>query len=496
VSRRDGLGHVTPIVEMGPFQFVGEVAQLTGGPALADGHAKGDVEVLFIRSEQLRAAIIAEAALGELIMRALILRRVKLLETGAGGPILIGPPSANLSRLQNFLARNGFPHQIVDSHDDAATVAFAVDHAPPGSELPLAICPDGEVLRNPSEGELARHLGMMGTPAAGKIYDVAIVGAGPAGLATAVYAASEGLSVLVLDGRSFGGQAGASARIENYFGFPTGISGQALVGRAFTQALKFGTQIAIPYSVAALDCEAGRKDGLHHLRLTDHPTVLARTVVIASGARYRRPAIPNLADFEGRGIWYWASPIEARRCAGQEVVLIGGGNSAGQAAVYLSRHAAKVHVVVRGAGISETMSRYLVDRIEAQPNIELHPHTEVTGLEGTPERGLETVRWRSHATKSENQNLVRNLFIFVGAEPATEWLADCDVALDNKGFVLTGARASSVQDNSPLVTYESSVAGVFAVGDVRSGSVKRVGSAIGEGAGVVAALHAHLANVA
>jgi thioredoxin reductase (NADPH) len=240
VTRRDGLGNVKPLAEMDPFQFVGEVAQLTGGVALADGHAKGGVEALFIKPEQLRAAIVAEAVLGEVIMRALILRRVKLLESGAGGPILIGPPSANLMRLRNFLARNGFPHQVIEADDDPETVAFAIDHAPPGSELPLAICPDGAVLRNPSEAELARHLGMVGAPSPGKIYDVAVVGAGPAGLATAVYAASEGLSVVVLDARSFGGQAGASARIENYFGFPTGISGHALVGRAFTQALKFG----------------------------------------------------------------------------------------------------------------------------------------------------------------------------------------------------------------------------------------------------------------
>lgn len=496
VSRRDGTGHVTPMADLGPFQFVGEVAQLTGGPALADGHAKGETEILFIRSEQLRAAIIAEAALGEVIMRALILRRVKLLESGAGGPILIGPPSADLARLQNFLARNGIPHQVVDSHEDPATVAFAVDHAPPGTELPLAICPDGVVLRNPTEGDLAHHLGMMGKPSIDKIYDVAIVGAGPAGLATAVYAASEGLSVLVLDSRSFGGQAGASARIENYFGFPTGISGHALVGRAFTQALKFGAEIAIPYNVEALDCDAGRRDGLHHLRLVDHPPVRARTVVIASGARYRRPAIPKLADFEGRGIWYWASPIEARRCLEQEVVLIGGGNSAGQAAVYLAGFAAKVYLVIRGEDLNQSMSRYLVDRISATANIELLARGEVTGLEGSPERGLEQVQWRCHATKTEGVRAIRNLFVFVGAEPATSWLAGCDVALDNKGFVLTGARASAASDSSPQHTYESSVGGVFAVGDVRSGSVKRVGSAIGEGAGVVAALHAHLANVA
>jgi thioredoxin reductase (NADPH) len=357
--------------------------------------------------------------------------------------------------------------------------------------LPLAICPDGTVLRNPSEAELAQHLGMIGLPSADKIYDVAVVGAGPAGLATAVYAASEGLSVLVLDARSFGGQAGASSRIENYFGFPTGISGYALVGRAFTQALKFGTEIAIPVSVSMLDCEAGRRDGLHHLKLVDHPPVRSRTVVIASGARYRRPAIPNLSDFEGRGLWYWASPIEGRLCAGQEVVLIGGGNSAGQAAVFLSGVAAKVYMLVRGAGLAETMSRYLVDRIAGTSNIELVLRTEVTGLEGTPERGLETVRWRNHVTKSEEVRAIRNVFVFVGAEPATEWLADCDVKLDNKGFVLTGSEA---QDKGSLQSYESSVGGVFAVGDVRAGSIKRVGSAIGEGAAVVAALHAHLSQ--
>jgi thioredoxin reductase (NADPH) len=444
----------------------------------------------------LRAAIVAEAELGEMIMRALILRRVKLLESGAGGPILVGPPSGDLARLQTFLSRNGFPHQVVDSLEHADAVALAQLRTPAGSELPLAICPDGVVLRNPSESELARHLGMIGRPDSEKIYDVAVVGAGPAGLAAAVYAASEGLSVLVLDGRSFGGQAGASARIENYFGFPTGISGHALVGRAFTQALKFGTEIAIPVAVAALDCKAGREDGLHHLRLVDHPPVRARTVIIASGARYRRPGIANLAAFEGRGIWYWASPIEGRMCAGQEVALVGGGNSAGQAAVYLSSVASKVHLIVRGECLAESMSRYLLDRINATKNIELVARTEITALEGSRETGLEAVRWRSHHNGAEDRRDIRNVFIFVGAEPATEWLAGCDVALDNKGFVLTGARASAAQDNSPLATYESSVAGVFAVGDVRAGSVKRVGSAIGEGAGVVAALHAHLANVA
>jgi thioredoxin reductase (NADPH) len=496
LTRRDGLGHVALIIEAIQFQFLAEVNQLTGRAALADGHAIGTVEALVIPPDQLRAAIIAEAALGEVIMRALILRRVKLLETGAGGPVLIGPPSANLRRLQNFLARNGLPHQAVGSLDDPDAVALIENHAPEGTELPLVICIDGTVLRNPSEAELASHIGMIGLPSTDKIYDVAVVGAGPAGLATAVYAASEGLSVLVLDGRSFGGQAGASARIENYFGFPTGISGHALVGRAFTQALKFGTEVAIPVTVDALDSKAWREDGLHHLNLLDHPTVRARTVVIASGARYRRPHIPNLADFEGRGIYYWASPIEARLCGGQEVALVGGGNSAGQAAVYLSGVAKKVYLLVRGDGLAETMSRYLHDRIKATKNIELVPRTQITALEGNREAGLQSVRWRTRNDGADDVRDIRNVFIFVGADPATEWLADCDVALDNKGFVLTGARAGAAQDHSPLLSYESSVAGVYAVGDVRAGSVKRVGAAIGEGAAVVAAIHAHLATVA
>mgnify|MGYP005810333905 CR=1 FL=1 len=496
ITRRDGLGHVSPFMEKGPFQFLAEVATLSGGPALVDGHARGPVEVLLIKPDQLRAAIVAEAALGEMIMRALILRRVKLLESGAGGPILVGPPSADLVRLENFLARNGFPHQVVDSLENADAVEFARLHAPAGTDLPLAICPDGIILRNPSEAELAQHLRMIGKPASNKVYDVAVVGAGPAGLATAVYAASEGLSVLVVDGRSFGGQAGASARIENYFGFPTGISGHALVGRAFTQALKFGTEVAIPATVTRLDCDAGHRDGLHHLHLENYPPVRARSIVIASGARYRRPAIANLADFEGRGVWYWASSIESRLCGGQEVALVGGGNSAGQAAVFLSGTVAKVNMLVRGSCLAESMSRYLVDRIEATSNIELIFETEITGLEGSREAGLEAVRWRSRRAAAEELRAIRNVFCFVGAEPATEWLADCGVALDNKGFVITGARANGSGDSSPLLAYASSVDGIFAVGDVRSGSVKRVGGAIGEGAAVVAALHAHLAQAA
>jgi thioredoxin reductase (NADPH) len=496
VTHRLGLGHTRPAVELGPFQFVGELGQLTGSPALADVNAKDPIDAILIKPEQLRAAIIAEATLGALIMRVLILRRIRLVEAGAGGPVLIGPPSPNLFKLEDFLVRNGLPHQVVDSLDDPEVVAFIEDHAPEGMELPLAICPDGTVLRNPSEAELARQLGMIGAPSENKIYDVAVVGGGPAGLAAAVYAASEGLTVLMLDASSFGGQAGASARIENYIGFPAGVSGHDLVGLAFAQALKFGAEIAIPVTVAGLDCRAARDGGLHRLHLADHPPIHARTVVVASGAHYRRLPIPRLSDFEGRGVWYWASPVEARRCAGQEVAIVGGGNSAGQAAVYLSGIASKVYMLVRGEGLAESMSQYLIERIAASANIELIPHAQLTALEGAKQSGLESVRWRTRDSAVEEIRAIRNLFVFVGADPATGWLADCGVARDKKGFVLTGLRATSaMQDNITRLPFESSVQGVFAVGDVRAGSVKRVSSAIGEGAAVVAFIHDHLVQV-
>ena len=352
---------------------------------------------------------------------------------------------------------------------------------------------DGTVLRNPTESELARALGMIGGPRGMRIYDVAIVGCGPAGLATAVYAASEGLSVVVLDSRAFGGQAGASARIENYLGFPTGISGQALAGRAFTQAQKFGADVMIPMSARSLDCS--RKDGAFALMLENGEELRSRAVVVASGARYRRPEIENLKKFEGRGVWYWASQVEARLCADQEVVLVGGGNSAGQAAVFLSGHARKVHMMIRGGGLGASMSRYLIERIEATPNIELMFNTEVVGLESAHDASLERVRWRSRLSGEEETFDIRNVFLFVGADPATSWLDGCGVALDRGGFVVTGAQ-SDLTLGRPVSTLETSVPGVFAVGDVRSGSVKRVGGAIGEGAQVVAALHSFLADVA
>jgi thioredoxin reductase (NADPH) len=491
ISQRDGLGHITPIIDQGPGQFLAEVGTLSGRPALVDGHAEGDVEALVIEPEALRRLLVAEAELGERIVRALILRRVGLIEAGASGPVLVGSQASHdVIRLQTFLRRNGQPHHVLDPDVDPEACEVATRYGAACEELPIVISPSGAVLRNPSIAELARSIGMVGRLDGAKVYDVAVVGSGPAGLATAVYAASEGLSVVVLDAGSYGGQAGASARIENYLGFPTGISGMALTARAFNQAQKFGADIMIPAAVKSLDCS--RKVGLFALELDDGDVMRAKAIVVASGARYRRPNIERLADFEGRGVWYWASPIEARLCREQEIYLVGGGNSAGQAAVFLASQANKVHMVIRGGGLGASMSRYLIERIEATPNIELVFNTEVVALEGTQEAGLERICTRSRLSGEESCADIRNLFLFVGADPATEWLADCGVTLDRHGFIITGipANGRSVQ------ALETSVSGVFAVGDVRSGSVKRVGGAIGEGAQVVAALHGFLGDTA
>ena len=497
VTRRDPLGHAAPIVEQGPGEFVAEVGQLSGQPAFVDVHAIGDVEALLIPPQNLRALMIEEAELGERIMHALILRRVVVIEAGAGGPVLIGPESSpDVIRLQGFLARNAYPHQLLDPEKDEDAARLVQQYAPNPSDLPLAVCPKGTILKNPSEAELARALGMVPIDERDQTYDVAVVGAGPAGLSTAVYAASEGLSVIVLDARAFGGQAGASARIENYLGFPAGISGQALTGRAYVQAQKFGARMVIP-------AEAIRPDLTEvplALRLDDGRRVKAQTVVVATGARYRRLNIPNLTDFEGRGIWYWASPIEARLCRDEEIVLVGGGNSAGQAAVFLRNFAKKIWMLVRGPSLAESMSQYLIDRICAIDNIEVLTRTEIIALYGSREKQLERVRWRNNVTGEEAEKPIRHIFLFIGAEPATAWLRDSGVALDTKNFILTGsdvapdARRSNNGSGRPL-SLETSVRNVFACGDVRSGSVKRVGAAIGEGAVVGAELHAALTAV-
>ncbi len=493
ITQRDGLGHITPIVEQGPGQFLAEVGTLSGRAALVDGHAEGDVEALMITPENLRRLLVAEAELGERIVRALILRRVGLIESHASGPVLVGSPtSSDVIRLENFLRRNGHPHHLLDPATDPEAAELIARYGPGDAELPLVINPDGAVLRNPKNAELARALGMIAQSDGSRLYDVAVVGSGPAGLATAVYAASEGLSVVVLDAGAYGGQAGASARIENYLGFPTGISGQALAGRAFVQAQKFGAEIIIPVDVKSLDCS--RTDGALALNVGDGGRIRARALVIATGARYRRPAIENLETFEGRGVWYWASPIEARLCSGEEVFLVGGGNSAGQAAVFLAAHAAKVTVLVRGDGLAHSMSRYLIDRIAAAPNIDVMTHSEIVALSGSSQHGLQDVRWRNRRDGAETTSAIRNVFLFAGADPATGWLADCGIDLDKAGFVITGARRCEHAAEAAVNALESSIPGIFAVGDVRAGSVKRVGAAIGEGAQVVAALHKFLGD--
>jgi thioredoxin reductase (NADPH) len=496
VTRRDPLGHSAPILEQGPGEFVAEIGQLSGQPALVDVHAIDHVEALLISPEKLRALMIEEPEIGERIMRALILRRVALVEASAGGPVLIGPEShPDVVRLQGFLARNAYPHQLLDPTRDRNAAELVKQYAPNPSDLPLAVCPKGMVLKNPSETELARALGMVPIDERDHTYDVAIVGAGPAGLSTAVYAASEGLSVIVFDGHAFGGQAGASARIENYLGFPTGISGQALTGRAYVQAQKFGARMVVPAAVVRLDTT----EAPIALHLGDGRRVKALTAVVATGARYRRLDVPNLRDFEGRGVWYWASPIEARLCRNEEIVLVGGGNSAGQAAVFLRRFAAKIWMLVRGPSLAGSMSQYLIERIEAIDKIEVLTQTEIVALYGSREKQLERVRWRNRITGQETERPIRNVFLFIGADPETAWLKDSGVILDAKNFILTGSDVSSGvgrTNNRPgrSLALETSVQGVYAIGDVRSGSVKRVGAAIGEGAVVVAELHAILAN--
>ncbi|MBS0579420.1 MAG: FAD-dependent oxidoreductase [Proteobacteria bacterium] len=490
ITRRDDAGGEEPLVTHTAGGFMGELAQLAGRPSLVDGHAVGTVEAVVIRPERLRALLIAEAELGERIMRALILRRVALLQIGAGGPIVIGAADdGDVLRLENFLNRNAHPHHTLDPRVDAEARAlidrFHVDEA----MLPIVLCPGGQILRNPSESALARCIGLVGRLDTERTYDVCVVGAGPAGLSASVYAGSEGLSVLVLDAHAFGGQAGASARIENYLGFPTGISGIALMARAYNQAQKFGVEMAIPDQVTGLVAAAAGGDGVT-LQLASEEQVRARALVIASGARYRRLQVANIEAFESVGVHYWASPLEARLCAGEEVALVGGGNSAGQAVVYLSGHARKVWVLVRGADLRAQMSRYLVDRIGQLPNVEVVTRANVTALAGSAGR-LESVSWHQAGSGGEVTRPVHHLFLFIGADPNTAWLEGSGVALDAKGFVQTGpgadARAGVLETSRP---------GVFAVGDVRCGSIKRVATAVGEGAQVVASLHAYLAATA
>ena len=495
VTRRDGLDSSVPVLTELPGQFSGEVSQLSGHSSLAEGHAGPEgCTALPFDPPHLRALLIGSAELGEIVMRAFILRRVALLEAGGSGAVLVGRPGMpDLVRLQDFLRRNSYPFTVLDAGTDAKGRALIERLGVHAHELPLVVCPKGGLLRHPTDAETGAFLGITPPIDTERLYDVAVVGAGPAGLATAVYGASEGLSVIVLDQHAFGGQAGASARIENYLGFPTGISGLALTGRAFTQALKFGAELAIPVEVAKLDCDARLKDPSAPLllHLAGGETIRARTVVVASGARYRPLAVPNLAQFESAGVSYWASAVEAKLCEGEEIALVGAGNSAGQATVFLAPQVTTLHLVVRGKGLEASMSRYLIDRIAALPNVVLHTGCEIVALAGDATTGLTGATFRFRAGGDIVEHPLRHLFLFIGADPNADWLRGC-VELDAKGFVITGAAAG---DGSARLPLETSLPGIFAIGDVRAGSTKRVAAAVGEGAAVVAQIHRVLGGI-
>ena len=484
VSPRDDAVGRGPIHEHGPGSFVGELAQLSGHPSLVEAQTKGPVEALVLAPEALRHVLVEEADLGERIMRAFILRRLGLLQEGIGGPVIVGRAAdRNVLRLEGFLASNGHPYRRFDPDTDHAAQIIVERFGLIDADLPIVLSPNGEVLRNPSEMDLAQRLGMVRSIDEARVYDVAIIGAGPAGLAAAVYAGSEGLSAIVLECRSFGGQAGASSRIENYLGFPAGISGQALMTRAYNQAQKFGVDMAVTVEAVGLQRIAPERPLVVHL--ANGQRVMTHTVVIATGARYRRLTVDGLAGFEGTSVHYWASPVEGRLTAGAEVALVGAGNSAGQAAVYLATHAAKVWLLARGSSLVASMSNYLVERIAAQPNIEVLLETRVNALHG--ENGaLEAIACR-HRSGAESRMPVRHLFVYIGAEPNTPWLGTSGIALDGDGFVQTDGPCTAGR-----WSFETSIPGVFAIGDVRSGSTKRLAAAVGEGAQVIGTIHRYL----
>jgi thioredoxin reductase (NADPH) len=465
-----------------PGQFSGELNLFNSRQVLLSGLAKAGTRVVRVVNADFRKLISGEPDIGEIIMRAFILRRVGFIRHSQGGVLLAGHRhGADFMRLQRFMTRNGYPLEIVDVdvEDDAADFLrrFALDAA----DLPAVIAPDGSTLRNPSNAALADRLGLMEAPEEGVVYDIAVVGAGPSGLAAAVYGASEGLRTIVVESLAPGGQAGTSSKIENYLGFPTGISGQGLAGRAHIQAQKFGARLAISRAVVALDCS----DHPHRLELDEGLTLRARAVVVATGARYRKLDLPGYDKYEGQGIQYAATQMEAQVCSGENVVVVGGGNSAGQAAMFLSRTARHVHMLVR-SDLSATMSDYLVQRILGSPRITVHTRTEITALHGDGD--LDGVTWINRATDEEKRVSVGSIFVMIGAEPNTDWLRGC-LDLDRKGFVKTGVDGDGNPSASP---YATTLPGIFAVGDVRSGSVKRVASAVGEGSVVVQAIHAFL----
>jgi len=489
IERGSALGS-TVIGTHGLGMFTGEMGSLAGRAAVATARVVADSELIVISEAALRTLVISEAALSETIMRAYILRRVAYMSDQTGGVVLFGARDSQQTLiLRHFLNRNGQPAAYFDSDsDDAEAQALMARFGVRPQDVPAVVTLNGEVLRKPTLRQLADGIGISPDGIDGRLFDVVVVGAGPAGLAAAVYAASEGLTVAVLDAKAPGGQAGASSKIENYFGFPTGVSGQALAGRGLSQARKFGAEVAVPVKVSAVNCDSQEYD----IALDSGEKLSARSIVIASGARYRKPDLPGLERFEGRGVYYSASFMEANFCANEEVVIVGGGNSAGQAAVFLSQHAKHVHIVVRSSGLAASMSRYLIQRIEASPKITLHTHKQIVELRGG-ER-LESICWQS-AGGEPREAPARHLFLFLGADPSTAWLGDC-VTLDDKNFVLTGpdVPAEKWPLERPRHFLETSRPRIFAVGDVRSGSIKRVAAAVGEGSAAVASLHQALAS--
>ena len=472
----------------GPGSFTGEVATLAGRAAVATTRAVSDCEVIVIDEESLRALVIAEAELSETIMRAYILRRVAFIQGQHVGVVVIGSTSSGPTlRLRHFLSRNGQPSAYFDIVDHAEAKELLTHYDATEADIPVVITLQGSVLRQPSHRAVADAIGLSPDRLNGEHFDLVVVGAGPAGLAAAVYAASEGLKMAVLDAKAPGGQAGTSSKIENYFGFPTGISGQALAGRGLSQCRKFGAEVGVPIEALMIDCSDTQS---FYIGLNQDECVYARAVVIATGARYRKPDLPRLEHFEGRGIYYSATFMEGAFCNNEELIVVGGGNSAGQAAVFLARFARHVHIVIRGDGLSASMSTYLIRRINAAANITLHTRTQIVELCG--ESKLETIKWDRQG--QIEQKSIQHVFLFLGAQPNTRWLGDC-VALDKDGFVLTGADTGDRwKAERPPHDLETSRPGVFAAGDVRSGSVKRVAAAVGEGAAAIQAVHQYLAG--
>jgi thioredoxin reductase (NADPH) len=486
------------ITTHGPAAFTGELSMISRQRCLVLGRVSEAGEFLEITADGLRSLVARDAELSEVIMRAFILRRLALITNHLGNVILMGSRhSAATLRLREFLGRNGYPYTYVDLDADKTSQELLDRFAVKLSDVPVVICNGRAALRNPSTSELADCLGLNVSIDNSLVRDLIIVGAGPSGLAAAVYAASEGLDTLLIETDAPGGQAGSSSKIENYLGFPTGVSGQELASRAITQAQKFDAKMMIAHSIVKLNCD--RRP--YELALDDGGVLLARAIVIATGAQYKKPAISNLRKFEGQGVYYGATYIESQLCEDEDVIVVGGGNSAGQAAVFLSQTSRKVYMLVRSGGLAESMSRYLIQRISENPKIELRCNTEIVSLQG--ETQLERVGWIDKRTGETSTHEIRHVFIMAGASPRTEWLRGC-VALDDKGFILTGRDLDASPGSDAVRPWplarapqmlETSLPGVFAVGDVRSGNVKRVASAVGEGAISVHLVHRSLAEL-